>query len=103
MTPIKGNGRALGSEDNERNLGKAIEYPDDVKLDIAINGKIYATWDKEKIMSNAYPELAYNEAVYKFATNDPSVNGKNVELGLRITSASSPKGAGLGVAHIYWS
>ena len=78
-------------------------YPDDVKMDIAVNGKIYDTWDKDKIMSNAYPELAYNEAIYRLVTNDMSVNGKNVEFGLRMRSESDPKGAGLGVTHIYWS
>ena len=92
----------LSDSDGKRKLGKAIPYPDDVKWEIAINGKIYATWDLEKI-NEQIKEIAYNEAFYTFATNDPSVNGENVELAIRVTSESNPKGAGLGVTHVYWS
>lgn len=92
----------LSDEIGSRNLGGAKPYPDDMKLDIAVNGKIYDTWDKEKFMLDS-KELSYNEAFYKLITNDTSVNGKNVEFGLRIRSESDPKGAGLGIAHIYWS
>ncbi len=70
-------------------------------FEIAINGKIYDTWDKDKFMSNAYPELAYNQAIYRFVT-DENISG-SVDLGLRISSESDPKQVGLSVTHIYYA
>ena len=94
MTPLE--------EDGHRKLATIAqnEYPDDFKFEIAVNGKIVETWDREKFMSHAYPEMAYNQAIFPLAT-DESLRGP-VELGLRVTSTINPKQAGLSVTHIYW-
>jgi len=91
------------NEDGNRKLGNIAqnEYPDDFKFDIAVNGKIVDTWDKEKFMSHAYPEMAYNNAFFPLVT-DESLRGP-VELGLRVSSTINPKVAGLTVTHIYWA
>ena len=49
-------------------------------------------------MSNAYPELAYNQAIYNFVTDESG--NREVEFGLRISSESDRKQAGLSVTHI---
>lgn len=87
--------------DRNRMLGNAIPYPDDVKFEIAVNGKIVKTWLHDEFMSHAYPEMAYNQGMYPLVT-DESLTGP-VELGLRITSESNPRGAGLSVTHIYYA
>ncbi len=94
MTPL---------DDGERRLGNpaAFKYPEDFKLEIAVNGKIVDTWDEAKFMSHAYPEMAYNNAFYPLVT-DENLKGE-VELGLRTSSTISPKEAGLTVTHIYWA
>ena len=76
-------------------------WPEDFKLEIAINGEIYDTWDRDKIMPHT-GEVAYNQAFYPFVT-DESINGSNIELGLRLSSELEPKGAALSITHIYYS
>jgi len=86
-----------------RRLGNpaAFEYPHDFKFEIAVNGKIIKTWDKAEFMSHAYPEMAYNNAMYPLVT-DETLRGP-VELGLRPSSESKPKEAGLSVTHLYYA
>ncbi len=89
--------RALG--------GNVSEYPDDVKIDIAVNEKIVATWDKAKI-EILRKEVSYNEAFYKMFDDENftmDAEGTEVELGLRIRSESNPRGAGISVSHIYYA
>lgn len=82
-----------------------IPYPDDTFFDIAINGKIVDTWDKEKFDS-VNKEISYNEAFYKFFDDEnfiESEEGEPVEFGLRIRSESDPKLAGTSITHLYYA
>ena len=87
-----------------RALGKVVPWPDDVEIDIALNGKIIATWNWEYFES-INVAMAYNEAFYKFYDDEnfTSGEGEPVEFGLRIRSESNPKRAGLAVSHIYYA
>ena len=89
----------------QRNLGKVDPWPDDVKLDIAINGKIVSTWDWDYFES-INKSVAYNMAFYKFFDNEnftQNAEGEPVEFGLRIRSESNPKKAGLAISHLYYA
>ena len=92
-----GGGRKLG--------GKVIPWPDDVKVDIAINGKIIKTHDKEEF-SVWTAEIAYNEAFYPLLDDKDFLTGndrKNVEVGFRIRSESDPLNAGISFTHVYYA
>lgn len=90
----------------ERALGKApVPYPDDVMIDIAVNGKIVSTWDNDYFQSVS-KEISYNEAFYKFYDDEnftQKEDGEPVEFGLRIRSESNPRRAGLSITHIYYA
>ncbi len=82
-----------------------IPWPDDVLIDIAINGKIVDTWDADRF-EPMKSELAYNQNFFKFFDDETFIkneNGEPVELGLRIRSESNPKRAGLSVTHVYYA
>jgi len=90
-----------GKDNNDRNLKKTTPpYPDDFKFEIAINGKVVSTWDKETFMSHS-KEVAYNQAMFPLVT-DETLSGP-VELGLRLGSESDPRAAGLAITHIYYA
>ncbi len=74
-------------------------------IDIALNGKIIATWDKE-YFDSVNKAIAYNMAFYKFFDDEnftQSADGEPVEFGLRVRSESNPKRAGLSISHIYYA
>ena len=79
-----------------------IPWPDDITLDISLNGEIYRTFvaDELNVMK---VEAAYNEAYYKFVDDPDRFDGGPVELGMRIQSTEKPKDASFGITHIYWA
>lgn len=87
--------------EEQRNLGGYVPpFPDDLAIDIAINGKIITTWDKTMV-DKLKVEIAYNEAFYPLL-DDENITG-DVELALRTRSEADPKAAGWTVTHVYWS
>lgn len=52
-------------------------------------------------MSQAYPEMAYNEAFYRMV-NDETLKGP-VEFAMRARSESDPGKAGFSITHMYWA
>jgi hypothetical protein len=89
--------------DRERALKRAIPpLPDDMKFDIALNGRIIKTMEKEEFMGYAV-EIAYNQAIFPFLDDDSVKGDPGVELGLRLRSESDPKNLAISVTHIYYS
>lgn len=88
-----------------RSLGKAQPYPDDVFLDIAINGKIVRSIDKTEFDA-MNKEINYNEVFYKLFDDENFIDSneeESVEFGLRIRSESDPRQAGISIAHLYYA
>jgi hypothetical protein len=84
---------------------KVIPWPDDIFMDIAINGNIVDKWDKDK-MEKMNVSIAYNEAIVKIFDDDSfvqSAEGESVEFAIRLRSESNPKLAGLSISHIYYA
>ncbi len=87
--------------EERRNLGgKVLPFPDDLAIDISINGKIISTWDKTMV-DKLKVEIAYNEAFYPIL-DDENITG-DVEFAIRTRSEADPKMAGWTVTHVYWS
>mmetsp|Transcript_9655 Transcript_9655/g.6752 ORF Transcript_9655/g.6752 Transcript_9655/m.6752 type:complete len:112 (+) Transcript_9655:3-338(+) len=88
-----------------RSLGTPIPWPDDVFIDLAVNGEIVSTWDKAQFDS-INVAISYNEAFYKFLDDEDFIQneeGEPVEFGLRIRSESDPRKAGLSLSHLYYA
>lgn len=87
-----------------RNLGKSIiPWPDDIMIDIAIDGKIVATKHKDFSEIDA---MAYNQGIYPLLNDESLIDGddpKALELGIRIRSETNPKDAALSISHIYYA
>lgn len=85
----------------ERGLKRApTDIPEDFEVDIAVNGKITATYNYTEWRGFALNQYAYNEAFFPMV-NDTSVTG-DVELGIRVRSELNKQYASFGVTHIYW-
>ena len=95
-----------GEEVGGRNLGGYHEpWPEDCFVDVAVNGKIITTYNQTEFLEWKV-SMAYNEAFYLFMDDKDLVQGDepvSVELGIRLRSESNPKGAGLGITHIYYA
>eukprot|EP00558_Chaetoceros_sp_UNC1202_P010884 CAMPEP_0197243762 /NCGR_PEP_ID=MMETSP1429-20130617/9101_1 /TAXON_ID=49237 /ORGANISM="Chaetoceros sp., Strain UNC1202" /LENGTH=881 /DNA_ID=CAMNT_0042704027 /DNA_START=58 /DNA_END=2703 /DNA_ORIENTATION=- len=95
-------GKILGDGGSRQLKAAPVPWPDDIKLDIAVNGKIHKTLNKEEFFKMA-SEIAYNEAYYKLVDDASVATGEPVELGIRIRSTEDPKKASFGITHIYWA
>jgi hypothetical protein len=96
------NGITYGTEIGNRNLkGKVVDWPEDFKLDVAVNGKIIKTFTYEEYKA-LVGEIAYNESFYPLV-DDKDIATGTVEIGLRIRSEQSPKNAAFQITHIYWA
>ena len=81
------------------------EWPDDTMVDIAANGKILKSFNKEEWMQWK-EQIAYNEAFYPLLDDKDLVKGDKaepVELGFRIRSETNPRGAAISITHIYYA
>ena len=70
-----------------------------------MNGKIITTYNQTEFLEWKV-SMAYNEAFYLFMDDKDFVQGDepvSLELGIRLRSESDPKGAGLGITHIYYA
>ena len=86
-----------------RNLGTVIPWPDDVIIEIAVDGKIVATKYKDFSEIQA---MAYNQGIYPLVNDESLIKGdepESVELGIRIRSETNPKDAALSITHIYYA
>lgn len=96
------NGEVINSEGG-RSLGKVTEFPEDVKVEWAINGKIVLTWDLDDIKELRL-EVQHNIAFYPIIDDKTVAGGmKDVELALRISSQIDPRLAGMGLTHLYYA
>lgn len=87
----------------QRSLGKVIPWPDDTIIEIAIDGTIVATKNKDFSLIEA---MAYNQGIYPLINDEKLIDGNEprpVELGIRIRSESNPKDASFAVTHIYYA
>ena len=85
--------------------GKVPDWPADIFMDIALNGKIVDTWDINKL-NEKNVQLAYNEVFFKLFDDEnfiKSEEGEPVEFAIRTRSVSDPRMAGLSVAHLYYA
>jgi hypothetical protein len=86
-----------------RNLGKIVPWPDDIMIEVAIDGKIVATKYKDFSEIEA---MAYSQGIYPLLNDESLIQGnepKAVELAIRIRSETNPKDAALSVSHIYYA
>lgn len=83
--------------------GHFSEWPDDFKVDIAVNGKIVKTWNFDD-MKELRKEVQHNEAFYPMV-DDKNLAGeeKDVELAIRLSSSIDPRLAGLSLTHLYYA
>jgi hypothetical protein len=92
-------------EENEpRKLkGPVIDWPQDFRLEVAINGKIVKIYTYTELIPYT-KEVAYNEAFYPII-DDKSIATGDVELGLRIRSDlhTNPYHASFELTHLYWA
>jgi len=89
-----------------RNLkAPPIDWPEDIEVDIAVNGKIVRTFNYTEFKPMA-TEIAYNEAFYLLLDDESVVAGdkyEEIKLGLRIRSQIGAGLASFGVTHIYYA
>ncbi len=81
------------------------DYPMDIEVDIAANGKIISTYNYTEI-SSFKEEMAYNEAYYLLMDDKNFIKGDTpepVEIGIRFRSKENPKDAALSLTHIYYA
>ena len=87
-------------------------WPEDVTLEISINGEIVNTWDKahlEKTISESKfgTEKIAKEGSYVTFLDDEEIVTKygrtSYLFGLRIQSKIDPKNAGLSISHLYFA
>ena len=84
---------------------KPLPWPDDLQVDVAVNGEIIKVFDLED-MDRMREEIAYNEAFYPLVDDKDLVKGDEaepVELGLRLRSMKDPRNAGFQITHIYYA
>lgn len=95
----------------DRNL-KAIPkpWPSDMKIDIAVNGKIVNTLNSgptgastQAQLLDQYPQLSYNEQFIKLLDDKSLVDGSDIEFAIRIRSDENPKDASFGISYIYYA
>jgi hypothetical protein len=84
-----------------RSLGGGEGLPDDFFFDIAMNGKITKTMNNDTFLAFS-PEIgAKNFALWPIM-DDPSFQGGEVEIGLRLRSQEQPH-ATIGLSHVYYA
>jgi len=96
-------------ETDHRELkAKVPPFPSDFRFDVAINGKIVKSFNKEEFME-ASKEIMHNVALYPFLDDEEMAkrtNGKDdetMELGIRVSSAQNPREAVVTITHLYWA
>jgi hypothetical protein len=98
-----GSTQEVDQQSEERNLKAApIPFPDDFLFDIAVNGQIHDTWDKEKFMEYA-KEIAYNQAFYPLVDDEKFKGAGAVELSIRFRSEKDPTNAACTITHLYYA
>merc|ERR1712165_574259 len=91
------NGEVVNGEGTRSLGGKVTEFPDDVKVEWAINGKVVTTWDLDDIKEYR-KETQHNIAFYPIVDSKDLAGGmKDVELALRISSETEPRLCGWGL------
>ena len=102
------NGITYGIEDTNRNLEEGLGgWPEDMFIDVAVNGKVVKTYTAAEYFKYANP-IAYNNAFYPFLDDKSIVDIKGgklqpIDVGLRIRSESDPKNAGFQLTHVYYA
>jgi hypothetical protein len=98
-----GSTQEVDQQSEERNLKAAPQpFPDDFFFDIAVNGQIHDTWDKEKFMEYA-KEIAYNQAFYPLVDDEKFKGAGDVELSIRFRSEKDPTNAACTITHLYYA
>ena len=94
------------NNEGRRELKKPpIDWPKDMEVDIAANGKIITTYNYTEF-SAMKGEMAYNEAYYLLMDDKDFITGDKaeaVEMGIRIRSEENPHNAAFGITHIYYA
>uniref|UniRef100_A0A6T7GFJ6 Uncharacterized protein n=1 Tax=Attheya septentrionalis TaxID=420275 RepID=A0A6T7GFJ6_9STRA len=94
----------MGEEEHQRRLKPGPEQlvPQDMKMDVAINGKIIKTWEREEWMKSAV-ETSKNCALWPLLDDESWDQGDEpVELAIRFRIDSNPH-QGYCISHIYYA
>jgi len=93
---------------NRRLKGEPAPFPDGFCFEIAINGEIKASWDKDQLEEQRH-NVAYNLDMF-ILLDDPSMKdrfkseneeGETVEVAIRISGAG--RDATFALSHVYWA
>uniref|UniRef100_A0A7S4J0A1 Uncharacterized protein n=1 Tax=Odontella aurita TaxID=265563 RepID=A0A7S4J0A1_9STRA len=89
--------------------GPAKVHPDDMKFEVAINGEVIKSSNKEEFLSYG-KEIVKNFALWpmmddvEWAKRDwGDQEGEDVELAVRITCPSKPRSCTIGISHVYYA
>ena len=94
------------SDNARRSLGGRVSpMPDDMKFEVAIDGKIVKTWDHDEFMSYG-KEVVKNFALWPLLDEvewaKGNGGGKDVEVAIRLRSEAGRE-CQLGVSHVYYA
>ena len=103
--------RKLKDEVEDERSMKALPkpWPEDMEIDIAVNGKIVDTLHGGPSVNNVpelirdRPQLSYNEQFLKLLDDKSLADGGDLEFAIRIRSTENPKDASFGISYIYYA